>query len=624
MIAFNLAKIEPSNESIPSDKRLRRNQGETDPIVGEIRMRRLMPYALQRLGRDALFGPERGRLSLRRDMADLCRSLHCGAEKILEWISLICNSGPENVRSTDFLKRAQGGGTGKSKIRRDLRDRMFEAIHEVCSKQGYEPGTAAASKRVRAEMLRLGGIDSRLPSPRALRSALLSRGILNDHVAATQGDHMCRVLDENVSEIALNGVVLMDGTTFTNESDPSECLYALDDMGRVLGLVNANFGEEAATRGIWTVLPHVGAPNTFLTNLSIHRGIVDKAPLLKRYGIRGDWPWCGKPRRLVTDRGLEYIGNQAKRTMSELGIGFVDRSPPKTPHFRGTGERFNRTAHTLFVDFLRSDVVKGYLRRVPGKPGAAGIAFKDLDRAMIEWVVNHYHNRPHKGIGGASPLDRFHDLVLGKRGFPISGLPIPVSDRPDLLWDFLWEVHRRINHVGISIDNRLYRSSELSQFLSPGRRSSGARCAIRFNPYSLGNVFVRSVAGGRIITVPFVYKNDVHPVSDLEREQLVDTSIWEWNVAYADLQRVGKKPTEREIVNVLGKRKDYLVNSPSKISPRLTKRDVANSAMQSVFGKVGVPETATQKKNSSGEQRRLKPIGEAKILPVGSGGASEY
>jgi hypothetical protein len=503
---------------------------------------------------------------------------------------------------------------------------MSEALNEVCVTQGLAPGSRAATKLIRAEMERLGVPRDKQPSHRALKSAATAPEILTAHTASVTGEHMCRVLEANTAAMSTNQVVLIDATTHSSDSDPTECLYAVDEFDRVLGLVNAIYGIDAATRGVWTALGFVGAANTFLSGLSIHRGLLDKGPLLAKYGIGGVWPWCGKPHRLITDRGKEFIGQQTQRILKDMKIGFSDRSPPITPHYKAKVERFNRTAHTLFVDFLRSEVGKKYFRSVKGKPSATGILFRDLDRAMTEWVVSHYHVRAHGGLGGSSPLDRFYDIAEGRRGFPLTGLPVPVADRPDLMWDFLWETHRVINHTGISIENRTYRDSELTQFLAPGERSSIRKHSIRFTPYSLGQVFVRSADSREILRIPYVHNNDVLPMTAEQTQQALSPSIWEWRAAKTDLKRVGfKKPTSAQTLEVIQAREEKILNPSVAISGVITQRDVANLQMRVTFA-TAQPVAATRPSSSNPKKAALnkKALQPAKLMPTGRGGANEY
>ena len=612
-----------------------KNCAETDASIGRIRMLRLIPYARARLGQSMAGGSDADvyvRLSLRRDMKQLTKDLACGAEKLRSWVHYICESGIENVRVSDFLKSAPSGGKGKCKIRQIVRAPMQDAINEVCVNQGITPGSRAATKRIRAEMERLGVPKNQQPSPRALKSAATAPDIVTAHTASVAGEHMCRVLGVNTEAMKINEVVLIDATTHSSDSDVAECLYAVDEFDRVLGLVNAIYGIDAATRGVWTALGYVGAANTFLAGLSIHRGLLDKGPLLAKYGICGAWPWCGKPSRLVTDRGSEFVGKRIKGTLDEIGIGFVDKSPPVSPYYKAKVERFNRTAHTLFTDFLRSEVGRKYFRPVKGKQGATGILFRDLDRAMLEWVVSIYHARGHKGLGGSSPLDRFNDIANGLRGFPLSGPPVAVADRPDLMWDFLWEEHRVINHVGISIFNRTYndsnngKNSALTQFLAPGTRSSIKRNSTRFNPYALGQVFVRRADTGEIFKIPYTPKNDVLPMTLDQARQAINPSLWEWRTAYTDLKRVGiEKPTPGQMSEVIQAREEKILNPSVSISGVLTQRDVSNLQMRVAFASAQPVATTrpppTIPNKTALNRKTLQP---ATLLPTGRGGADEY
>ncbi len=619
---FDVASI-----CIPAGKK---NAEEIDETIGRIRMRCLIPYARAQLGLPPIHeGPEEGqnaeKLSLKRDQVALAAKLGCGVEKIRKFVRLIREKGIENVRASDFLKKAPGGGKGTCKVREAIRKPMFEAVKKACVQEGHPPGSARARKAIRLEMVALGVPSSKIPGRQALNAATYSPAIVSLHSGAVNGEHMGRVVDLATEAIAPNQMIFMDATVHSNESEPEECIYALNEAGKNMGLVNVIYGLDGATRGIWTVLGYVGAANGFLSGLAIHRGLLAKDALLAKYGIKGPWLWCGKPRRFVTDRGKEFIGRQTQRVIQSMDIMFSDRSPPRTAFYRAKAERFNRTAHKLYANFLKSEVGKKYFREVPGIPHATGILFKDIDRALIEWVVECYHVRGHAGLGGVSPIDRLFQMANGEVGFPLSGFPPPVADRSDLLWDFLWEEHRVINHLGISMINRRYNDERLTEFLVPGKRSSVVRQSVRFNPYGIGSVFVRKPDTLEIIPIRYIHNNDQHPMSAEDRQKAINPSIWEWRSGRHDLKRVGiSKPTPSQVEEVIQARENHIRSLADGASMgAITRQDLTNLEMRDNFAAI-LPAAISAPASSNILPLPPKRPSQMVLLPTGSGGASEY
>jgi hypothetical protein len=624
--------VESNTGSIPDCPK---NCAETDENIGLVRMRRLVPYARAQLGipippaeKDCALTA--GRISLKRDLKQLSVELRCGVDLIRQFVMTIRKKGIENVRGSDFLKKAPGGGRGKCKVPHDIRQTLVDVVKTVCVDQGRAPGSSGARKAISAEMIARGVSPRRVPGRRALNLVSTMPEILRQHTAAVEGEHMCRVVGMDTQAMALNQVIYMDATTHSSESEPEECLYALDTHERNLGLVNIIYGLECASRCVWTALGFVGAPNSFLTALSIHRGLLQKNDLLAKYNIKGIFPIHGKPRHFYTDRGNEFIRKQTVRVLKDMDIGFVDKSPPRVCIYRAKSERFNRTAHTLFADFLHSEEGKRYFRPVPGIPNATGILLRDLDKALLEWIVIRYHSREHNGLGGANPLERFFDMANGERGFPMSGFPPPVADSDDLMWDFLWEEPRVINHMGISLFNRRYFDSKLTSFLLPGKRSSISRHSVRLNPYGIGKVFVRvpnGERGGEIYRIPYMPDNDVLPMTREQRSETMDPSLWEWTVARSDLLRVGNdKPTPEEVAGVIAARHSKIDNPEQGTSSGvITRRDLANREMSEIFAKNEPVVVETANNSGSFAQSEATALSKTfRLLPTGSGGADEY
>lgn len=611
-----------SDAAIP---RAAKNKAETDPAVGILRLRLLMPYALQRLGREDASIAGHARLSLRRDRHHLVQACGCGSKKIAEFIAKICRLGPENVRGTDLLKCAPNGGRGKMKIKGHLRQPLTDAIHQVCVVQGLKPGCRRATTAIKNALTAVGISVKDLPSRATIAFHSRQPAIYAARTARIEGEHMVRAVGENLEQLAINGCTYLDCTTFSSNDAEEDQVIALDVLDREIGIANAIFGLDAASRGVWTYLPFVGAPNTYLVGLAIRRGLLDKQVLLEKYSIEGRLPLCGKPKRISHDCGSEFIGQHTVRVLDDMDIGFVDVCPPYTPYYRGKAERFNRTAHALFAEFLRSDCAKPYFRKVPRKPKAVGIRFCELDRALLDWVVNRYHVTGHSGLNGESPLQRFERLARGGDTFHKSGYPLPVKDSPELMWDFLWQIPRTIGHTGIHLWNRRYTDPRLQQFFAIGKRSSKRKIIIGVNPYALRAVYVRlpsEYGGSEIVTIPWLPESGKYLMDANTATQATNPSRWEWDAIYADLRRVGIQPTCVEAEKLAAKREPEtgpVSGAPQSRSNVPTRKDRANRAMRDQFA-TEVPRTSSDVDNRA---LKLSPR-VFTLLPTGANGADEY
>jgi putative transposase len=99
----------------------------------------------------------------------------------------------------------------------------------------------------------------------------------------------------------------------------------------------------------------------------------------------------GRIGRLYVDNGANFISKQTKRITDSLGLLLI-HSRPYTPRGRGKQERFYRTARGQFFRTLDPETIA---------------SLGDLSVRFRSWVEAEYHRTPHRGLNGATPLDRW-------------------------------------------------------------------------------------------------------------------------------------------------------------------------------------------------------------------------
>jgi len=110
-------------------------------------------------------------------------------------------------------------------------------------------------------------------------------------------------------------------------------------------------------------------------------------------GAVGQW---GAPREILSDNGRQFAAwrgeTRFQKVLKQQGIGHV-RSAPRHPMTLGKIERFWKT---LWKEFLEE---------------ALFASFADASQRIGHWIAFYNHQRPHQGIGGACPADRFYGLA---------------------------------------------------------------------------------------------------------------------------------------------------------------------------------------------------------------------
>jgi putative transposase len=142
----------------------------------------------------------------------------------------------------------------------------------------------------------------------------------------------------------------------------------------------------------------------------------------------------GLPRRLYCDNGATFRTHHLEVNCARLNIALI-HSRPHRPRGRGKIERFFRHVRTAFLPHLTSDIL-------------AELAA--LNRVLWAWLEAEYHQTPHGGLDGVTPLDRFlQDQALIR----------PAPEQLEL-W-LRMKVDRKVNRDRtVHLDGRLYEAPD--------------------------------------------------------------------------------------------------------------------------------------------------------------------
>jgi putative transposase len=99
----------------------------------------------------------------------------------------------------------------------------------------------------------------------------------------------------------------------------------------------------------------------------------------------------GVPRRLYCDNGATFRTHHLQIVCATLNIALI-HSRPHRPRGRGKIERFFRSVRSAFLPHLNAEMLKD---------------LASLNRVFWAWLEGEYHQTPHGGLDGETPLDRF-------------------------------------------------------------------------------------------------------------------------------------------------------------------------------------------------------------------------
>jgi putative transposase len=115
-------------------------------------------------------------------------------------------------------------------------------------------------------------------------------------------------------------------------------------------------------------------------------------------------PFCGRPRILYVDHGLEFLADAVTQCCSVIGTRGVVL-PPYSPQQKGKIERAHRTIITRFLQGLPAFTggatdARGRPVISPGKP----LPLQVLLGEFTKWVHDYNHERPHRALGSRPPV----------------------------------------------------------------------------------------------------------------------------------------------------------------------------------------------------------------------------
>lgn len=201
----------------------------------------------------------------------------------------------------------------------------------------------------------------------------------------------------------------------------------------------------------------------------------------------------GVPELIVTDCGSAYRSEAFQRVCADLGIPH-QKTIAGVPELRGRVERMFRTISYDLLPHLTGRTFSDVVSKGDSNPAdRATLTTEDLAFAIVRWVVDIYHNKPHQGLGGETPLECWRRLT---EIHPV----LPPPDRDTSRMVFGQMLHRVLDKRGLRVLGVYYHSPELAHWFLESRERN---LEIRWLPSDLGKISVR-LGGTRWITVPAV------------------------------------------------------------------------------------------------------------------------
>ncbi|MEE7440792.1 hypothetical protein [Methylobacterium oryzae] len=216
----------------------------------------------------------------------------------------------------------------------------------------------------------------------------------------------------------------------------------------------------------------------------------DKSALAEAAGATSGWFMHTGLGTVVTDWGSAFRAEETRRVVRSLG-GTYTHPAAGNPGMRGTVERMFGTLETRFMPHFVGRTFSNVVQK--GDYDAQANADLPLDviaQLLVRHVVDDYHRRPHRGLGGATPYDAYSS-IMKRTG------RIPIHDTNTLRAVFGIEETCTLDNSGVEMLGLKYQNKELFEFFT---RKGVCDVLVRVDPEDVGFASVK--LGEDWVTVP--------------------------------------------------------------------------------------------------------------------------
>lgn len=234
-------------------------------------------------------------------------------------------------------------------------------------------------------------------------------------------------------------------------------------------------------------------PSLLRAAVAMDVAVQDKTSWLIAAGVQGGlaWPVSGLPLVVHSDRASEFRSRWFALALKNQLVEAVLRPAGKTRY----GGHIERLIGTLMG---KCKMLPGATHNSPAARGqydskaSARLSVDELQAFFAEQILGVYHNTPHAGLDGRTPLEAW-TATAG------DGVGRPPVDAEAFRFDLFPGVERHIGRQGIRLFNEDYCSPQLMEAYLSGVRL----VAVKYDPRDLSRIHVK-VAKHRFITVPIM------------------------------------------------------------------------------------------------------------------------
>ena len=222
-------------------------------------------------------------------------------------------------------------------------------------------------------------------------------------------------------------------------------------------------------------------PNPEAAVQLLHMITVNKGAWADAVGALTPWDMFGTPELIVFDGGSAFKSRRFRKAAEDLGVAW-EMAINGVPETRGTCERSFLTFSTDFAPRLSGYTFSDIIEKGDADPEKrAALNLDDFTFALLRWVIDIYHNSPHGGLKGETPVQAWRRL---SKKYGVT--PPPSADMMRLC--FGREFERSLDKSGTTVLGVKYQSEALQTEL---RLKKPKSLKVRWHPKDIGAISVQ-------------------------------------------------------------------------------------------------------------------------------------
>ena len=209
----------------------------------------------------------------------------------------------------------------------------------------------------------------------------------------------------------------------------------------------------------------------------------DKGQFADAAGALSPWPFYGTPETLAVDNGSAFKSVEFTSACTDSGITKI-ATIAGDPWMRGVIERVFFSLRLGLLTRLPGKTFKDAVDRgdYPAEERAC-LRIDELAMVIVRWVVDVYHNSPHAGLGGRTPMAQWEaDMKDGN--FPLLAAPNKRQRRVGLGLS----LSRVMQKDGIRVLGVQYNSGDLAAYF---RKRGNVPVEVRWSDEDIGAIEVK-------------------------------------------------------------------------------------------------------------------------------------